>query len=180
MWVIREQLFYMLSYIAELSWLFTSLFWDLPRAEQKYSSASCHVSFHEQNYSLFHLLLYTFTFAILKLPLKLFHIVSPGAHGGENSRRVPFIKGITICYFSSQFYAMLARILFFLLFFLDPLLPCWANKNRQIAASFLPFPLVIPGTLKVSNRNIQHPKVVIPSLRRLLMPSSICCTFRNS
>lgn len=38
MWSIREQLPCMLSYITELLQLFTSLFWDLPRAEQKDSS----------------------------------------------------------------------------------------------------------------------------------------------
>lgn len=180
MWDIREQLLCMLSYIAELFRLFASLFWDLTRAEQKYSSPSCHVPFHEQTYSLFHLLLYN---PHSHLPftgcLKLFHIVSPGAHGGSSSRWVPCIKGITICYFSSQLCTMLARIWLFLLFSLDPLLPTWANKGRQIAASLLPFPLVIPGT-PVSNANIEHPKVVIPPLHRLPMPNSICCTFRNS
>ena len=110
MWDIREQLLCMLSYIAELFRLFASLFWDLTRAEQKYSSPSCHVPFHEQTYSLFHLLLYN---PHSHLPftgcLKLFHIVSPGAHGGSSSRWVPCIKGITICYFSSQLCTMLAR-----------------------------------------------------------------------
>lgn len=96
--------------------------------------------------------------------LKLFHIVSPEAHGtrqGSGSRWLPCIKGTTICYFSSQFSAMLARIWLFLLFSLDPLLPTWANKDRQIAASLLPFPLIVPG-IPVSKDNIQHPKVVIP------------------
>lgn len=38
MWDIREQLLCMLSYITELLQLFSSLFWDIPRAEQKDSS----------------------------------------------------------------------------------------------------------------------------------------------
>lgn len=94
----------------------------------------------------------TSTFAIHRLSLKLFNIVSPGAHGGSSSRWVPCIKRITICYFSSQFCAMLARIWLFLLFSLDPLMPSWANKGRQIAASLLPF-LLVTGT-PVSNSNI--------------------------
>lgn len=166
MWHIREQFLCVLSYIAHLFRLFTSLFWDLARAEQKYSSPSCHVPFHKQNYSLFHLRPYNphshspFTGCLWAFP----HSISRSSWG-SSSRWIPCIKGIAICYFSSQFCAKLARMWLFLLFSLDPLLPSWANKGRQIAASLLPFTPVILGS-PVSDGNIQHPKVVIPPLHR--------------
>lgn len=69
----------------------------------------------------------TFTFAFHRMSLKLFHIASPGDHGQSFSRWVACIKGITICYFSSQFCAMLAKVWLFLPVPLGPLLPSWAN-----------------------------------------------------
>lgn len=178
MWDIREQLLCMLSYIAELFWL-SQVYFGTYQELSRSTTPLLVMSPSTSRITLPSSIQPTFAFSIHRLSLKLFHIVSPGAYGWSSSRWVSCIKETTICYFSSQFCATLARIWLFLLFSLDPLLPSWANKSRQIAASLLPLPVVIPET-PVSNRNTQHPKVVMPPLHRLPMPSSICCTLRNS
>lgn len=87
MWDIREQLLCTLSYITELLQLFTSLFWDLPRAEQKDSSLLVMSLPQAELLSLPSSPMQpTLTFASHSLFLKLFHTVSPGAHKEEQQQ----------------------------------------------------------------------------------------------
>lgn len=84
MWDIREQLLCILSYITELLQLFTSLFWDLPRAEQKDSSLLV-MSPSTSRATLSSIFSQaTHTHICLSQPVsEVFHTVSPAARRGE-------------------------------------------------------------------------------------------------